>query len=285
MSMHTESGFETAPHGEIASRFVAARRANEPLRNFPGEIPRDLASSYACQDAAINLWADEIAGWKIGRITDNLAQTLGANRLAGPIFRRSVMRARGNEAVSFPVYKDGFAAVEAEFILVVAEDAPAGKLKWTRDEARTLVQDVLIGVELAGSPLAAINDLGPTVVISDFGNNAGLIVGQSYEGWRARPEGEWRCETWIDGVLVGAGAADALPGGPFEALRFLLELNASRGRPLRAGDLVSSGAVTGVHDIRAGQQSRIVFTNAGVIVCCAQPRTDTSTHGKSAAAQ
>lgn len=283
MSTHAERGLGTAPHREIARRFVEARRADEPLRRFPGVIPKDLASAYACQDAAIGLWADEIAGWKIGRISDSLAETLGANRLAGPVFRRSVMRARGDEVVSFPVYKDGFAAVEAEFILVIAENAPAGKLTWTHDEARALVQDVLIGVELAGSPLAAINDLGPTVVISDFGNNAGLIVGPSYEGWRERPEGEWRCETWVDETLVGAGAADALPGGPFEALRFLLELNALRGRPLRAGDLISSGAVTGVHDIRADQQSRIVFANAGSIVCRARTRTDASAHGNGAA--
>ena len=34
-----------------------------------------------------------------------------------------------------------------------------------------------MGVEMAGSPLATINELGPTVVAADFGNNNGLILG------------------------------------------------------------------------------------------------------------
>ena len=45
----------------------------------------------------------------------------------------------------------------------------------------------------------------------------------------------------------------AVSGGPLAALAFALRCNACRGRSLRAGDLVSTGAVTGVHPIRAGQ--------------------------------
>lgn len=242
------------------------------MREFPGAIPASLETGYACQDAAIALWRDEIAGWKIGRVADQLTPVLGANRLAGPIFRRSVLRAEPGEPTQFPVFTDGFAAIEAEFILVLADNAPEAKLTWTIDEARALVGDVLIGVELAGSPLATINDLGPTVVVSDFGNNAGLILGPRFETWRTLRVSEWRCETVIDGDVVGTGVASGLPGGPFEALRFLLELNAARGRPLREGDLISSGAVTGVHDIRAGQSGTVNFLGAGAIKCRAAQR-------------
>lgn len=263
-----------SPQQEIARRFVEARLSDRPLRRFPGEIPASLAESYACQDAAIDMWADEVAGWKIGRVSDHLAASLGSNRIAGPIFRGSLLHASAGETVSFPVYTDGFAAIEAEFVLVVGANAPDGKTRWSIEEAQAMVDDVRIGVELAGSPLAAINDLGPTVVVSDFGNNAGLILGPSYQGWRTRPINQWRCETRIEGVAVGAGDASALPGGPFESLRFLLELNGARGRPLRAGDLVSSGAVTGVHDIRPGETGCISFDETGAISCRATARSD-----------
>ncbi len=272
MSTLISNDLEPVPQREIARRFVKARLADAPLCDFPGRVPDTLLLSYACQDAAIELWADETAGWKIGRISDTLAPTLGANRLAGPIFRRSIMRASFDQTVAFPTYTDGFAAIEAEFVLVVGQDAPAGKLQWSLDEARAMVRDVLIGIELAGSPLASINDLGPTAVVSDFGNNAGLILGPSYQCWRDRAERDWRCEAEIDGKHVGAGDAAALPGGPFEALRFLLELNATRGRPLRAGDLISSGAVTGVHDIKRGETGRLSFEGAGVLSCRAEAR-------------
>jgi 2-keto-4-pentenoate hydratase len=61
------------------------------------------------------------------------------------------------------------------------------------------------------------------------------------------------------------------PGGPFESLRFLLGSSARRGRPLRAGDWVSTGAITGVHDIAAGQTARVVFDGGAQLVCRAEP--------------
>jgi 2-keto-4-pentenoate hydratase len=150
-------------------------------------------------------------------------------------------------------------------VLVVGRDAPVGKTEWTVAEARDMVRAVHVGIETAGSPLAAINDLGPAAIVADFGNNAGLILGPELPGWRTEPLDAWRCESFVDGTSVGRGHAGLLPGGVFESLRFLLARNARRGRPLRAGDLISAGAVTGVHAIRAGQSARVAFTGGGEI--------------------
>ena len=69
------------------------------------------------------------------------------------------------------------------------------------------------------------------------------------------------------GKLVGEGTAMSLPGGPLAGLRFLLKHLAERNRPLKAGQYVSTGAITGVHDIVAGQSSRLSFGPDGEIVC------------------
>jgi 2-keto-4-pentenoate hydratase len=133
------------------------------------------------------------------------------------------------------------------------------------------VAAVHVGIETAGSPLKTINDLGPIAIVADFGNNAGLIVGPELPSWRERPVEQWRCETFVDDAPVGRGHGGAPPGGPFESLRFLLELCAGRGRPLKAGDWVSTGAITGVHEIVAGQAARVSFAEAGEILCRAEP--------------
>jgi 2-keto-4-pentenoate hydratase len=168
------------------------------------------------------------------------------------------------------VFRGGFAAVEAEFLLLLGADAPAGKRDWTRAEARELVSAVHVGIETAGSPLATINDLGPTAIVADFGNNAGLIVGPELRGWRTTPVERWQCETFVDDVSVGRGHAGVPPGGPFESLRFLLELCARRSRPLEAGAWVSTGAITGVHQVVAGQAARVRFEDAGDVLCRAE---------------
>jgi 2-keto-4-pentenoate hydratase len=254
----------------IAKRFVAARQTGEPLAGFPGILPPDLAAAYACQDSAIELVPDAIAGWKVGLIGKDAAAVFQQDRLAGPIFSSTVRQAKPGQQVRFPVFRGGFAAVEAEFLLRLGDDAPVDRTSWTRADARELVAEVHVGVETAGSPLAAINELGPVAIVSDFGNNAGLIVGPVLPNWRAAPVERWQCETFVDGMAVGRGHAGVPPGGPFESLRFLLELCARRSRPLKAGAWVSTGAITGVHQVVAGQSARVSFGDAGEILCRAE---------------
>lgn len=259
---------------QIAEAFVAARLSAAPVTAYPGDAPRTLKDAYAIQDRAIDLWPDQIAGWKVGRITGRLAQELKCDRLAGPIFKRSVFRA-GEKPVDMPVFAGGFAAIEAECILILGEDAPPSKLRWTHDEAKELIGDVLTGIEIASSPFAGINDLGPLVTISDFGNNNGLILGEPIQNWRALSVEDWRFQTLIDGRETGVNTAASIPGGPVESLRFLLEHTASRGLPLKKGAAISSGAVTGVHEATVGAIGAVRFAGLPQIECRlvpAQPR-------------
>ena len=251
----------------IAEAFVRARQAGTALAAFPGRIPADLAGGYACQDAAIARWPDRVVGWKVGYIAANRRDASGDDRLVGPIFAAGLREAHPGAIIEFPVFDGGFAAVEAEYVVRVGADAAPGKLDWTPEEAAALVDALHVGIETAGSPLATINELGPTVVVADFGNNAGLILGPALADWQARPPAALRCETWIEGRCVGRGGADALEGGPMAAFAFALGRLARRGRPLRRGDLVSTGAATGIHDIRAGERARVDFGTAGTLHC------------------
>jgi 2-keto-4-pentenoate hydratase len=144
-------------------------------------------------------------------------------------------------------------------------------VQWTPDEASQIAMALHIGVETAGSPLAAINDLGAAVVVSDFGNNAGLLLGPVIPEWRTRPFESLKTETFIEGKSVGRGGALSLPGGPFASLAFALSRCARRGLPMKSGYLVSTGATTGVHDIRIGQEARVVFEGCGELLCRAVP--------------
>ena len=261
-----------APASRIAQRFVSARLNVTSLGDYPGQIPPDLASAYEVQENAIELWQDEIAGWKIGRIPPPFEQKLGAARLAGPIFAKAVQRASGEDVVELGLIDGGFSAVEAEFVFEIGTNAPPNQLRWSVNDAAAIVKRMLVGVELAGSPLATINALGPTVVVSDFGNNAGLVLGPEVANWRDRALTDLCAETFIDGKSVGKGSADSILGGPLGALQFVAELCAKRGRPLKAGMLISTGAATGIHDIVAGQEARIAFKGIGTIHCAAKTR-------------
>jgi 2-keto-4-pentenoate hydratase len=253
----------------IARRFVEARRRGEALAAFPDVIPPSLDEAYAIQDIAIGLWDDEVAGWKVGRIAPQIAREVGADHLAGPIFARAVWAA-GPQPTPAPAIPGGFCAVEAEFVFRLGADAPPVRMNWTADDAAGLVAAMHIGMEIAGSPLPVINDLGPRVVAADFGNNTGLILGPAVEGWAGRDPAALPSETFVDGASVGRGSAAALLGGPLGSLVFILEHLARRGRPARAGQLIATGQTTGIHDLAAGQGARCVFAGLGEIACVGQ---------------
>lgn len=264
---HAHENSATSP---IARAFVGARRGGRALDSYPGVQPESLEAAYAIQDEAIAAWPDRIAGWKLGRINAPHDAHFGTGRLAGPIFSRNVWIA-GSTPTRFGVIEGGFAAVEAEYVLEMGETAPDHG-DWTVDTVAPLVSRVFIGVEIAGSPFAGINEHGPAVTVSDFGNNAGLILGGEITGWRERLSG-LICTMTINDVVTGRGGAMSIPGGPLDSLAFLLNLLHRRGRRLEVGQLISTGAATGVHDILTGQSASADFGPDGRIDCLAVPAT------------
>lgn len=269
-SAHSSTSPETpddATRG-IVDAFLDARRNGRSLPGFPGEIPADLVAAYSVQDAAITHWPETLVGWKVGYIAAEKRDASGDERLLGPVFQNRLQQA--GDATEFHVFEGGFGAIEAEFVLRLDADAPVDKIDWTPDEAAALPATLFIGLEVASSPLATINLLGPRVVVSDFGNNNGLVVGGEIPDWTSLDEATLTAESWIDDTRVGTGGATTLPGGLRAAFAFALSRSARRGRPLKSGELIATGNATGIHDILPGQRARVVFEGYGELVLTAR---------------
>jgi 2-keto-4-pentenoate hydratase len=247
----------------IAQSFVAARRAGTGLPDFPGSIPAALADAYAVQDHALALDGRRVAGWKVGKVHPPIE---GVNRLAGPIFADQVVVAT-ETPVAMPVFGEGFAAAEAEFLLRVGTAPDPAKRAYSMEEAIDLLDAVHVGIEIASSPFPGINDHGATVTISDYGNNNGLVIGPAIENWRDAGIADWPVELTIDGAPIGAATAATMLDGPFGAARFLFELLAARGIALQRGDWISSGAVTGVHQVSVGARIDVRFDHRLTTAC------------------
>jgi 2-keto-4-pentenoate hydratase len=252
--------------GIIAARaFVEARRAGRAISAYPGLRPIDLAQAYRVQDAAITLWQREIGGWKVGRINPPEDRLLGASRLAGPIFADTIVDGTAAEP-AMPVFADGFAAGEAEFLLRLR--IPEGGDR-PRDDGETLgwIDAVRIGIEIASSPYPDINKDGACVTASDQGNNAGLVLGGTVARERWGALGAIEVETRVNDSVVGRASAATMLDGPLGAVRFLLDNLTRRGIEPQSGWWISSGAVTGVHPVRPGDRLSANFEGIGEVAC------------------
>lgn len=256
---------------DIASQFVSARLAGQGLAAYPGQPPESLEQAYKIQDAGISRMPDTVGGWKVGRVFPPASLEFGADRLAGPIFSRSIQFAAGNQSTGTGcvgrTYLSGFGAAEAEYLLHVGTMPKQGQRNFSLEEAAAIIDRVYVGIEIASSPLPTINDLGPAVTVSDFGNNNGLVIGPEIPDWRESGFADWPVKLFIDQACVGQGMATSFPDGPLGSVRFLLELLGRRGIVLPTGSWISSGAITGVHPVRKGQAVEAHFADRYITGC------------------
>jgi 2-keto-4-pentenoate hydratase len=239
----------------IAAALMAARRDSVGLAAYPGPMPETLAESYAIQDAALALDGRAVGGWKLGRVAPQFEEALGASRFAGPILAHEIVMA-GDDAADMAIFAEGFGAAESEFMIQLGA---VGDGDYDAHSIRDVVTAVRVGVEIASSPFQGIGKHGPVVTASDFGNNKSLLLGPELANWREADILNMPVETWIDGERVGAATAAPMLDGPFGAAAFLVRVLRERGLDLPAGTWVSTGAVTGIHQVQPGQQVEARF--------------------------
>jgi 2-keto-4-pentenoate hydratase len=251
---------------QISMTFRNARMTASPLAAYPGgRVPETLSEAYAIQQVSIAAWPDRLVGWKVAAIQPQWRDTYPAERIYGPVFAKSLFVA-ATDAVDVPVIRGAYAAAEAEFALRIGDSFPLHTRFDTASNLLPFVAAVHAAIEIAGSPLPTLNALGPGAVISDFGNNSGLVIGPELEDFFKRDLADWQVETDVNGTLAGSGAADRVPGGPLAALQFLANSLVDRGRTLRPGEWVSTGASTGIHPLQAGDDVATRFDGRPAIM-------------------
>ena len=98
-------------------------------------------------------------------------------------------------------------------------------------------------------------------------------IEKTADGFSAKlSDGPVTAQTFIDGEQVGQGVV-SIRDGALGALAFVLNQGVQRGAVLKEGDLISTGMITGVHDVRPGHTSRLVFESFGELYCRIERQT------------
>lgn len=229
---------------------MAARREVRSLEHYPGAFPETFDEAYAIQRAAIRLSGRAVLGWKVARVSSDVASAWGADRIVGPVFDL------WDGEVGMPAIaaiQGGYCAAEAELQLRIASGP--GRASGVGGS----IGEIRIGIEIAGSPYAAINKHGPAVTVSDFGNNMGLVLGpRIYSTGDGRFDATVR--SFVNGRLVGTGVAP----DPLPAVDALFELAARHDLPVEPGQWVSTGAIGGAHKVAPGDRYEATFGSSAV---------------------
>jgi 2-keto-4-pentenoate hydratase len=130
-----------------------------------------------------------------------------------------------------------------------------------RERLLEAVADAHVVFELCQSRIAEPSLLPRHVMLADCIANAGVVVGEAIPNWRALELAARAGRLLVD----GAPHAEGKSGDPLSALALLPPALGRHGKALRAGDVVITGSLIGMHWFNGRHQLRGSIDGCGEV--------------------
>jgi 2-keto-4-pentenoate hydratase len=225
---------------EVADRLRTARASRQPIAPVRHDLPaKDIEAAYAVQRinvARLEAEGRRRVGRKIGLTSQAVQTQLGVDQPDfGVLFD---FMDYGREPI--PVSSLVSPRIEAEFALRIGRDITLAGL--SVGDLAGHVESVAVSAEIVDSAIASW-DIDIVDTVADNASCGGFVVGewQRYTAGLKLPERRMRLTRNGEEISVGVGAATL--GDPLKALAWLADASIARGDPLRAGEIVLSGAL------------------------------------------
>ena len=238
----------------IAARIIRAHRTRETFDVPAGDAPASTDEAYAVQDSVAEvLWrqaGDAICAWKTG------GPNAEATPVAAPIPQSKLFRS--------PVALQGkdfnVIGIEAELAYSLAHDLPPRATPYTEADVVAAIDSIHAAIEVCDSRLRNWRTADPLSKLADNQMNGALVVGDGLGDWqRVRPERQ-SVTVEVDGETWGEAAGSHPYGNPLRLLPWLANHCAAR-----CGDIITTGAWTGMHLVAPGAVVIAGFPNIGEV--------------------
>ena len=251
---------------EQAARFLLdAKKNHHTFAAIPDDCaPRSVGEAYAVQDAFQVLNAQrqgKVVGYKIALTTKVMQQMVGYNEpIPGAIFADTVHASPATTTCSDYTHF----GVECEVAVRLAHDLPIGGVPYSRDVVAHAVGEVMAAFELVDDRNVNYQEFANNILsfIGDNAWNAGVVLGRAAANWRELDLAAARGMMQINGEDVAEGVGADVMGHPLDALAWLADLQARRGRSLQSGMLIMTGSIIATRFVAAGDSVR--FRIAGM---------------------
>lgn len=253
---------------EAAARdLVAARESGKPCPPLRGRLlpEGDVTSAYVVQQLQVRQWLQRghrRVGAKIGLTSRAVQESFGVYQPDFGVLLDSMAVPDGAEVGLDRLLQP---RVEAEVAFVLGADLPDERVT-TADLTRA-VDHVLPAIEIVDSRVAGW-DISIVDTVADNASSGLFVLGTTP---RRLTDVDLRlCGMVLEhaGEPVSVGAGAACLGNPLHALEWLARTMARSGDPLRAGDVVLSGALGPMVPVTPGAAYEARISGLGSVRTC-----------------
>lgn len=248
----------------LAQALIAARDPRQPAAPLPGPIAKgDLATAYRVQDAVVARLGGAVAGYKLAATSKIAQEYLG---LDGPLSGRLLQDRLFQSPARLKAAEHRFVLVEPEYAFTLGANLPVREKPYSQAEAASAVASLHPAFEIVSSAYGeAWKEAGAAPLIADNAAHAVMILGPGLTDWRTVDFNHQTVRLKVDGKLHTEGQGLRAMGGPLWALCWLSEHLKARGLGLEAGQVVTTGVVTDVAFLGAGQRAEADFGQLGTV--------------------
>ncbi|MGW2661647.1 2-keto-4-pentenoate hydratase [Nocardia tengchongensis] len=244
-----------------AERLAVATATGEPVAPVRDLIgPDDVASAYAVQSIGVQgrlVAGARVVGRKIGLTSPAVQQQLGVDQ---PDF--GVLFDDMNVSETIPAQRPRLLQpkVEAELAFVLGADLDGEQLDAIT--VRGAIDYAVASLEIVDSRIADW-DITFADTVADNASSGWFALGSRRLSLEAFEPREIAMSMAVDGEVVSTGTGSACLGDPLNALAWLARTARDFGNPLRAGEVVLSGALGPMAPLRPGARVRAeIFSSA-----------------------
>lgn len=235
----------------IAHRLVQAYHQHTPIQANPDSGPSSIDTAYAVQRAVWQAMVGDSRpkAWKVGSPSREVVPT------AAPVFPSRL----ATNPARFPGDLFMGLGVEAEIALRFGRDLPKQREPYTREAILEAIGSVHVAMELVDTRLADPEAAGPLWRLADNLLNGALVLGEAVQHWRDQ---DW------DGLIVevlaeGQSLSSVIGRPPLGDIFHCLPWWLAHAGGARAGDIVTTGAWSGMHPVGLATEVAVIFTGLG----------------------
>ena len=236
-----------------AAKLLIEARESGAINDLPDNCrPSNISEVYAIHDA-VAAKLGPVLGWKVG------AKNAKAEPICAPLLEGTIYES----PAQLDPQKFSMRGMESEIAFQFASDLPARDEPYSKDEVLSAIDKAFPAIEINETRFIDADALDTMTKLADNILNGALILGQPWSEWPSLVVADQLVEMYFDDKLMCSHKGGNKAVDIFRLIVWIANHMRKRGSGITAGQIVTTGSWTGLH--QAGKAQKVVtnFPNIG----------------------